>query len=47
VLNGALAKAMAKVAAGLNPKIQQPGYKALKKVISVKNSPLKAKERLA
>ena len=47
VLSGALAEAVAKVAAGLNPKVQQPGCKALKEVISVKNSPLKAEEWLA
>jgi hypothetical protein len=47
VLSGALAEAMAKVAAGLNPKVQQPGRKALKEVVPVKNSPLKAEERLA
>ena len=38
---------MAEVAAGLNPKVQQPSYKALKEVVPVKNSPLKVEERLA
>jgi len=47
VLSGALAETVAKVAARLNPKVQQPGYKALKEVVLVKNSPLKAEERLA
>jgi len=47
MLSGALAEAIAKVAARLNPKVQQPSYKALKKVIPVKNSPFKAEERLA
>ena len=47
VLSGALVEAVAEVAARLNPKVQQPGYKALKEVILVKNSPLKAEEWLA
>jgi hypothetical protein len=47
VLSGALTEAIAKVAARLNPKVQQPGYKALKEVVLVKNSPLKVEERLA
>jgi len=47
VLSGALAEAVAEVAAGLNPKVQQPSCKALKEVIPVKNSPLKVEERLA
>jgi hypothetical protein len=47
VLSGALTEAMAEVAARLNPKVQQPSCKALKEVVPVKNSPLKAEERLA
>jgi len=47
VLSGALIEAIAEVAAGLNPKVQQPGCKALKEVVLVKNSPFKAEERLA
>jgi len=47
VLSGALIEAIAKVATRLNPKVQQPSYKALKEVILVKNSPFKAEEQLA